>query len=117
MFIRATGLVDISVDDDLSEVIDFGCPVRLLWVWAPTLDSSTVDIQVSYDEHISQGSSAAPTNFTTIDSDIFGGAGTGAALYNADLATDITGFRWFKIATGASQTSGDVTFILGAVAI
>lgn len=110
---RLTTLIDISADDDLSETIDFGIPVRLLWVYVPTITSGTVNIQASPDSHI-DSEDDTPGTFAVVSTDILGGAGTGAAFANLDAATDVAGFRYFKIATSSNQ-GADRTIILGAV--
>lgn len=101
--------IDISADDDLSEVLDFGAPVHLLWVYAPTLTSATVDILASVDNV----ESPAASTYKAVVTDIFGGAGTGDAI--AKLREDeVTGWRHFKIATSVAQ-GADRTFSVGAV--
>lgn len=102
-------LLDASADDDLSEVLDFGAPAHILWVYSPTLTSATVDIQGA----VSAADSPASTAYETITSDIHGGAGTGDALALL-RENEVTGFRHYKIATSAGQ-GADRTFVVGAV--
>lgn len=111
-FIYLTGEIDIATDADLSEVIDFGVPVHLLWVYVPTITSATVDIQVCVDDP--KDEDVTPTTFVVAATDILAGAGVGGALaLTDDSDNDIRGFRHFKLATSAGQAA-DRTFILAA---
>lgn len=102
-------LIDVSSDDDLSEVLDFGKPVQILWVYSPTLTSATVSLLAS----VSGAESPAAGDYETVASDIHGGAGTGDALVLL-RENEVAGFRHWKIQTGAGQ-GADRTFSVGAV--
>lgn len=104
-----TVVIDASVDDDLSEVLDFGKPVHVLWVHSPTLTSATVTLQAS----ISPDTEPAASSYIAVASDIHGGAGTAGGLVLL-RENEVAGFRHFKVATGAGQAA-DRTFTVGAV--
>ena len=102
-------MLDISEDDDLSLALDFGKPVRLLWIYVPDIDSADVDIHAS----ISVEENPASDTFKLFKEDLMGGAGTGDEIVNLSLEDDIAGFRYFKIGTSQSQ-SADRVFRVGA---
>lgn len=104
-------LIDVSEDDDLSEIVDMGAGFHLCWVGLPTLTSTTVTIEAS----TSLGNEE-PTEFYDIADDITDGAGTGGEIVPLDLATDLRPFRWFRVSLSAGQAA-DREIVLGGLLV
>ena len=102
--VEATLLLAFATDDNLTEELDFGEYVRLLWLHIPTVDSAAIDIQMAL---------AAGGTFLDIAASVAGVADTGAKFENLADAATLEGVRYIKIATSAAQTANR-TFTLVA---
>ena len=101
-------LIDISEDDDLSTVVDFGYPVKLLWIYAPTITSSAIGIEAAMEIH-----TVAPAIWEVVAADVLGADDDGDVLVMLDDTTPITGFQHFRL-TAVSGQAADREFILCA---
>ncbi len=93
-----TGLIDQSVDDDLSEAVDLGMEAEYLQIQIPTLDSCQIGLQVCNTPdgtYAVLGASALTDTTTGGYTDIF----------------TLGGFRYIKITSSVGQ-SADETFTM-----
>jgi hypothetical protein len=87
-----TATIDVSVDDDLSNAVDLGASYDFLDIILPTLDSTTVSLQVcKTDDGTYQSLGDSITTATTT-----GGYSTTFKL---------GGWQHIKVKTSASQTA------------
>lgn len=101
-------LIDISEDDDLSTVVNFGYPVKLLWIYAPTITSSAIGIEAAMEIN-----NETPATWEVVAADVLGADDDGDVLVILDDTTPISGFQHFRL-TAVSGQAADREFMLTA---